>query len=84
MRHDGDRDALIFTREIAAGTSLQHFALPELATQIYQLSPYIKTFYDGVAEYITSTMLDFTSGSNKTALGRTQHESVSVALKKYG
>ena len=81
MRHDGDRDALIFTREIAAGTSLQHFALPELATQIYQLSPYIKTFYDGVAEYITSTMLDFTSGSNKTALGRTQHESVSVALR---
>ena len=81
MEHDGDEDALIFTREIAAGTSLQHFALPELATQIYQLSPYVKTFYDGVAEYITSTMLDFTSGSNKTALGRTQHESVSVALR---
>jgi hypothetical protein len=81
MPHNGERDALIFTREIAAGTSLQHFALPELATQIYQLSPYVKTFYDGVADYITSTMLDFTSGSNKTALGRTEHECVNVALR---
>jgi hypothetical protein len=81
MRHDGDRNALIFTREIAAGTSLQHFALPELATQIYQLSPYVKNFYDPIAEHITDVMRDMVNGNSKSALGKTHHECVSVALR---
>lgn len=82
MRHDGDKAALIFTREIAAGTSLQYLTLPELATHIYQLSPYVKNFYDGVVDYITQTMLDLVGGDNKdTSLGRNQHECVSVAQR---